>query len=193
MGSWMKKVWKALIYTNESMQVSNLLYEDNSVKMAQQLWTSRESSKQIRHSPREWNPNITACERIYWSMHAVHYKALIATGWCVFVSSTDARQRDEIILIFLLSFCNRVQFFNFNYFLIMSTAIKEQPSSKGEEAGAVSPPDGGARAWIVMVGAFLCNGILFGVINTYSVIYMDLRKKLEAQGETDTSSKAGMN
>lgn len=75
----------------------------------------------------------------------------------------------------------------------MSATVKQPPAPKGEEAGPVTPPDGGARAWFVMVGAFLCNGILFGVINTYSVIYMDLKKKLETQGDTDTSSKAGIN
>lgn len=53
------------------------------------------------------------------------------------------------------------------------------------------PPDGGARAWLVMISAFLCNGILFGVINTYSVIYMKLQSKLIENGDPDASSKAG--
>ncbi|KAJ9587793.1 hypothetical protein L9F63_018776, partial [Diploptera punctata] len=53
-----------------------------------------------------------------------------------------------------------------------------------------APPDGGARAWFIMIASFLCNGILFGVINTYSVIYVDLQKKLEAAGVAEASSKA---
>lgn len=53
------------------------------------------------------------------------------------------------------------------------------------------PPDGGARAWLVMISAFLCNGILFGVINTYSVIYMKLQAKLKENGDPEASSKAG--
>lgn len=53
------------------------------------------------------------------------------------------------------------------------------------------PPDGGARAWLVMISAFLCNGILFGVINTYSVIYMKLQTKLKENGDSEASSKAG--
>lgn len=53
------------------------------------------------------------------------------------------------------------------------------------------PPDGGTRAWLVMVGAFLCNGVLFGVINTYSVIYLSLQKQLHDLGDTEASSKAG--
>jgi hypothetical protein len=67
------------------------------------------------------------------------------------------------------------------------THIGENP--KDEDTAAV-PPDGGTRAWIVMVASFLCNGILFGVINTYSVIYVDLQKKLEDKGVAEASSKA---
>jgi len=59
-----------------------------------------------------------------------------------------------------------------------------------QEGTSVVPPDGGTRAWLVMVASFLCNGILFGVINTYSVIYVDLQKKLEANGVAESSSKA---
>lgn len=54
----------------------------------------------------------------------------------------------------------------------------------------VEPPDGGTRAFLVMISAFLCNGILFGIINTYSVIYVSLQKQLEATGDKDASSKA---
>lgn len=54
-----------------------------------------------------------------------------------------------------------------------------------------APPDGGTRAWLVMIASFFCNGVLFGVINTYSVIYVELQKKLEEQGVLDASSKAG--
>jgi hypothetical protein len=60
---------------------------------------------------------------------------------------------------------------------------------KQEQTSAV-PPDGGTRAWLVMIASFLCNGILFGVINTYSVIYVDLQKKLEDKGVAEASSKA---
>lgn len=53
------------------------------------------------------------------------------------------------------------------------------------------PPDGGARAWLVVISAFLCNGILFGVINTYGIIYLTLQERLMAHGDLDASSKAG--
>ncbi|KAL9705604.1 hypothetical protein quinque_009122 [Culex quinquefasciatus] len=43
-----------------------------------------------------------------------------------------------------------------------------------------------------MVGAFLCNGVLFGVINTYSVVYLTLRKQLQDAGDDEASSKAAL-
>lgn len=53
------------------------------------------------------------------------------------------------------------------------------------------PPDGGARAWLVMVSAFLCNGIIFGFINTYGVIHSLLTDRLTKLGDPEASSKAG--
>lgn len=54
----------------------------------------------------------------------------------------------------------------------------------------IEPPDGGARAYLVMVCAFLCNGILFGIINSYSVIYLSLQTQLKESGDPAASSKA---
>ncbi|KAH8307972.1 hypothetical protein KR059_003688 [Drosophila kikkawai] len=54
------------------------------------------------------------------------------------------------------------------------------------------PPDGGARAWLVMVSAFLCNGIIFGFINTYGVLHSLLKDRLTAIGDTEASSKAAL-
>lgn len=53
------------------------------------------------------------------------------------------------------------------------------------------PPDGGLRAWMVMLSAFLCNSILFGIINTYGSIYLTLQEQMKLAGEKDASSKAG--
>ncbi|KAH8310845.1 hypothetical protein KR044_003210 [Drosophila immigrans] len=54
------------------------------------------------------------------------------------------------------------------------------------------PPDGGARAWLVMVSAFLCNGVIFGLINTYGVLHKLLTERLTAQGDTEANSKAAL-
>ncbi|XP_078046672.1 monocarboxylate transporter 10-like protein kar isoform X1 [Augochlora pura] len=56
----------------------------------------------------------------------------------------------------------------------------------------VAPPDGGMRAWMIMIGSFIINGVLFSVINTYSLIYLELQKRLLESGETAASSKAAL-
>lgn len=54
-----------------------------------------------------------------------------------------------------------------------------------------TPPDGGSRAWLVMIGSFFCNGIIFGVINSYGVIFKELYEDLKMKNVSDASSKAG--
>uniref|UniRef100_A0A2M3ZGJ8 Putative monocarboxylate transporter n=1 Tax=Anopheles braziliensis TaxID=58242 RepID=A0A2M3ZGJ8_9DIPT len=66
------------------------------------------------------------------------------------------------------------------------------PLLDGVHGAVDEPPDGGTRAWLVMVAAFLTNGVLFGVINTYSVIYLTLQKQLNEIGDTEASSKAAL-
>lgn len=62
---------------------------------------------------------------------------------------------------------------------------------EANDQNIVTPPDGGLRAWMVMIGSFVINGVLFSVINTYSLIYLELQKRLLESGETAASSKAG--
>ncbi|XP_012221894.1 monocarboxylate transporter 10 isoform X2 [Linepithema humile] len=57
---------------------------------------------------------------------------------------------------------------------------------------ASEPPDGGLRAWMIMIGSFTINGVLFSIINTYSLIYSELQKRLTEAGETEVSSKAAL-
>lgn len=54
---------------------------------------------------------------------------------------------------------------------------------------AFVPPDGGFRAWLVMVASFLCNGIIFGIINTSGLIYERISKKLEDEGDPNAALK----
>uniref|UniRef100_W8B3K1 Monocarboxylate transporter 10 n=2 Tax=Ceratitis capitata TaxID=7213 RepID=W8B3K1_CERCA len=79
------------------------------------------------------------------------------------------------------------------------TAIKQSFSEEHIEApccrdihGRNEPPDGGMRAWLVMVSAFVCNGVIFGTINTYGIIYALLTDRLTTQGEKEASSKAAL-
>lgn len=60
-----------------------------------------------------------------------------------------------------------------------------------DDPSAIDPPDGGVRAWLVVGSAFLCNSILFGIINTFGIIYLTLQERMESAGDHDASSKAG--
>lgn len=52
------------------------------------------------------------------------------------------------------------------------------------------PPDGGTRAYMVLFASFLTNGLLFGVINSYGVIYKHLQKKLEQEEIPNSEARA---
>ncbi|XP_031828818.1 monocarboxylate transporter 10-like protein kar isoform X2 [Nomia melanderi] len=68
-------------------------------------------------------------------------------------------------------------------------------SRKDPEAIAqnnIAPPDGGMRAWMIMIGSFVINGVLFSVINSYSLIYLELQKRLLDAGDVAASSKAAL-
>uniref|UniRef100_A0A1B6MC42 Major facilitator superfamily (MFS) profile domain-containing protein n=1 Tax=Graphocephala atropunctata TaxID=36148 RepID=A0A1B6MC42_9HEMI len=60
------------------------------------------------------------------------------------------------------------------------------------EPARLVPPDGGTRAWLVMIASFFCNGVIFGVINCYSVIYVELQERLDQDGVSESSSKAAL-
>lgn len=72
-----------------------------------------------------------------------------------------------------------------------------RPRNKIEKNGNLNievpngPPDGGVRAYSVMVASFLTNGLFFGVINSYSVIYTVLQKHLNNEGVSNSESRAG--
>ncbi|KAL6268469.1 hypothetical protein P5V15_001602 [Pogonomyrmex californicus] len=69
---------------------------------------------------------------------------------------------------------------------------EEPMRSERVEDAVVGPPDGGLRAWMIMIGSFTINGVLFSIINTYSLIYPELQKRLTEAGETEVSSKAAL-
>ncbi|KAI4458327.1 monocarboxylate transporter [Holotrichia oblita] len=53
-------------------------------------------------------------------------------------------------------------------------------------------PDGGSRAWLVLFCAFLCNGVIWGIINSYSVLQHEFYQNLAAKNDTQASSKAAL-
>lgn len=71
-----------------------------------------------------------------------------------------------------------------------NNADKIHVCDKKNDASVYEPPDGGFYAYLIMICAFMCNGILFGIINTYSVIYLSLQRQLKESGDELASSKA---
>lgn len=75
--------------------------------------------------------------------------------------------------------------------IFLADIDEEMDRNGGNESSVKEPPDGGARSWIIMFSAFLCNGVTFGIINTYGIIYMLLVDQLSKQGDKQASAKAG--
>lgn len=74
--------------------------------------------------------------------------------------------------------------------LLAANNKSQRNGNTRHEEVADGPPDGGLRAYSIMVGSFLTNGLLFGVINSYSVIYTVLEKQLEEDGVSNPESRA---
>ncbi|CAH0586917.1 unnamed protein product [Chrysodeixis includens] len=70
-----------------------------------------------------------------------------------------------------------------------SGIIKKHKHHKHHEP---KPPDGGLMAWMIVLASFLVNGILFGVINSYSIIYTVFEKHLRDTGVANSESKAAL-
>lgn len=51
--------------------------------------------------------------------------------------------------------------------------------------------DGGVRAWLVVLSSFMCNGLIFGVINSYSSVFAELEPILVRNRIQDAGTKAG--
>lgn len=64
-------------------------------------------------------------------------------------------------------------------------------TQKTDDHHVLPPADGGSRAWAVMLGSFFCNGILFGVINSYGVLYSEFHDNLQRKNVTNAAGKAG--
>jgi len=54
------------------------------------------------------------------------------------------------------------------------------------------PPDGGFWAWLVMTSCFLANGIVFGIINTFGILFVKLKKDMEDAGVEDAATKCAL-
>jgi len=66
---------------------------------------------------------------------------------------------------------------------------EKQETKKQQE---IVPPDGGFWAWLVMVSCFLVNGIIFGIINTFGILFVQLKKDMEDAGVEDAATKCAL-
>ncbi|KAF4516741.1 hypothetical protein B566_EDAN008431 [Ephemera danica] len=55
-----------------------------------------------------------------------------------------------------------------------------------------TPSDGGLRAWLTVVGGFITTGISMGIVDVYSVIYVELLRILEEDNAINASYKASL-
>ncbi|XP_026498623.2 monocarboxylate transporter 10 [Vanessa tameamea] len=79
--------------------------------------------------------------------------------------------------------------------LLKNNEVIPKPERNGQVLNGETsrdPPDGGIRAYMIIVGSFLTNGLVFGVINSYSVIYTVLQKKLEDENIPNSESRAAL-
>lgn len=71
------------------------------------------------------------------------------------------------------------------------TDVESDLAEKAVESDASSiPPDGGFHGWLIVLASFLANGLVFGIHNCYSIIYLRLKNELELSGITDAATKA---
>ncbi|KAJ8682293.1 hypothetical protein QAD02_018085 [Eretmocerus hayati] len=71
-------------------------------------------------------------------------------------------------------------------------SLANECNGKMDSNAGVQPRDGGIRAWSIVLGSFIINGVLFSIINTFSLIFNELSERLKRNGETEVSSKAAL-
>jgi len=68
---------------------------------------------------------------------------------------------------------------------------EENTSRKNCNIQNFVPPDGGSRAWLVMIFSFLCNGVIFGIINSSGVLFVYIKKSYKGDEEA-AATKASL-
>lgn len=113
---------------------------------------------------------------------------------CIFAAVTLVNNQHNMIDNNKLNKCSDGDVFGTN--LINSKIgnnnkiIHEFKTDLDETPSSLPPPDGGSRAWCVMISAFLCNSIIFGIINTYGTVYIKIIQYLIENGDPEAGSKA---
>jgi len=73
-----------------------------------------------------------------------------------------------------------------------STRSDDCSDSVSDKYTQAQPPDGGCWAWLVLLGCFLVNGIIFGIINTFGILFVKLIQEMEKAGVEDATSKCAL-
>ena len=60
------------------------------------------------------------------------------------------------------------------------------------KAEQIDPPDGGWKAWLVVVCAFIVNGVVFSILNTFGIVFVKLKENLEEAGVEDAAFKCSL-
>jgi len=68
----------------------------------------------------------------------------------------------------------------------------ESNSNSNNDVTQPQPPDGGFWAWLVLVSCFLVNGIIFGIINTFGILFVQLKIDLDEAGVEDAATKCAL-
>ena len=75
--------------------------------------------------------------------------------------------------------------------LLKSVFNRATSSTPGNQETRNEPQDGGCWAYLVLITCFLVNGIIFGIINTFGILFVQLREDMEKAGVEDAASKCG--
>ncbi|XP_037080716.1 monocarboxylate transporter 10-like [Pollicipes pollicipes] len=69
---------------------------------------------------------------------------------------------------------------------------EKRPDGADPPGARDTEKDGGAAGWLVVLVSFLCNGIIFGIVNCYGVLYVALLQKMEANGVANAAFKCSL-
>lgn len=77
-----------------------------------------------------------------------------------------------------------------NKILVENSCRVEAVKNGNVEMVSEEPSTKSFRRWFVVLASFTCNGLIFGLINSVSVIYNELQENLVKNGVENASTKA---
>lgn len=65
----------------------------------------------------------------------------------------------------------------------------DKPPAPAEEAGFVHPE--GGWGWVVMLSSMWCNGTVFGIQNSFGLLFVELLKRFGTENDADLRFRTG--